>query len=254
MKLNFQKYGEGPPLVILHGLFGMLDNWHTVSKMLSANFRVFAVDQRNHGRSPHSDEFDFHLLAQDIQSFLQEQGIHSANILGHSMGGKTAMWVALRAPELVDKLIVVDIAPRAYDSLHDEILSALTSLELQRFSSRNAIDAALATKVPDGAVRQFLMKNLARDDNGSYRWKMNLPVIAKNYGRILEGIESKSSFKKNCLFIRSRKSSYIRDQDIPEIKRLFPNSSFAEFDTGHWVHAEAPDQLTKTVTEFILKN
>jgi esterase len=253
MQLNFRKYGEGPPIVILHGLFGMLDNWHTVSKMLAASFQVFAVDQRNHGQSPHSDEFDYHVLAQDIRDFLGEHGIRSTSILGHSMGGKTAMRVALKFPELVEKLIVVDIAPRAYTSLHDEILEALTSLQLHRFASRNAIDAELGNKVPDAAVRQFLMKNLARDENGTFLWKMNLPVIAKNYGRILEGIETQSSFLKSSLFIRSRKSSYIREQDIPEIKRLFPYSSFAGFETGHWVHAEAPEQLTRTVTDFLLK-
>lgn len=252
MQLKFQTYGSGPSLVILHGLFGMLDNWHSVATKLGERFRVFVVDQRNHGRSPHSTEFNYAVMADDVRDFLEQRGVRSAFLLGHSMGGKTAMWVALRYPELIDKLVVIDIAPRRYSSLHDTILDALTSLDLARYSSRPEIDKALSATIPQQPVRQFLMKNLARNENGSFRWKMNLPVIESHYSEILEAVEADKPFPKPVMFIRSTQSTYIGVGDKTEIKRLFPNAVVADFNTGHWVHAEAPDALTKTVTAFLL--
>ncbi len=253
MELHFQTYGQGLPLVILHGLFGMLDNWHTVSRMLANHFNVFAVDQRNHGRSPHSPDFNYQALADDTRDFIVAHKLAPSHILGHSMGGKTAMWTALRYPEVVERLIVVDIAPHAYSSMHDEILAALNDITLESYSSRSEIDGALALKMPDFAVRQFLMKNLTRKEDGGYRWKMNLPVITSHYQEIISSIQSNETFQKPTLFIRSQKSSYVRDEDIPDIKKLFPLAEIVSFDTGHWVHAEAPVQLTKTVTEFLLQ-
>jgi esterase len=253
MKLNYQSYGEGFPLIILHGLFGMLDNWHTVSRMLGGHFRVLAVDQRNHGRSPHTPELSYGVMADDICEFMAEHEISSAFVLGHSMGGKVAMTIALRYPDLVEKLVVIDIAPRSYPYFHDSILDALASLTLSNFSSRQSIDQALSSRIREVPVRQFLMKNLARNDDGSFRWKMNLAAITGQYSEILKGLASNTTFAKPTLFVRAMKSSYIGDQDIQEIKRLFPNSSIANFETGHWVHAEAPQKLTKTLTEFFLE-
>ena len=253
MKLNYQSYGEGFPLIILHGLFGMLDNWHTVGRMLERHFRVLAVDQRNHGRSPHSPELNYGVMADDIRDFMTQHEISSAFLLGHSMGGKVAMTTALRNPDLVEKLVVIDIAPRSYPSFHDSILEALTSLTLSDFSSRQSIDQALSSRILEVPVRQFLMKNLARNDDGSFRWKMNLAVIVAQYSEILKGIESNTTFVKPTLFVRSMKSSYISEQDVQEIERLFPNSSIVDFGTGHWVHAEEPERLTKIVTEFLLE-
>jgi pimeloyl-ACP methyl ester carboxylesterase len=253
MKLHYQSYGEGFPLIMLHGLFGMLDNWHTVSRMLGGHFRVLALDQRNHGRSPHTPELSYEVMADDIRDFMAQQEISSAFVLGHSMGGKVAMATALRYPDLVEKLVVIDIAPRSYPSFHDSILEALTSLTLSNFSSRQSIDQALSSRIGEVPVRQFLMKNLARNDDGSFRWKMNLAVIAGQYSEVLKRIDSNTSFAKPTLFVRSMKSSYIGDQDIQEIKRIFPDSSIVDFETGHWVHAEEPERLTKVVTEFLLE-
>jgi pimeloyl-ACP methyl ester carboxylesterase len=169
------------------------------------------------------------------------------------MGGKVAMTVALKYPELVAKLIVVDIAPRSYPSFHDSILGALTSLDLSNLASRLAIDDALSVRIQEAPVRQFLMKNLARNDDGSFRWKMNLPVISSNYQEILKEVTSNAAFSNPTLFVRSKKSSYIGEMDLSDIKRLFPHSTIVDFETGHWVHAEAPGQLTNTVTEFLLQ-
>lgn len=252
MQLYYQAYGSGPPLIILHGLFGMLDNWHTVSKMLGAHFEVFAIDQRNHGRSPYSSEFNYAVMAEDVREFIHQRGISSANLLGHSMGGKTAMWVALKFPELISKIVVVDIAPRAYSSLHDAILDALTSVDWDRVSTRKDVDGMLSLKISDSAVRQFLMKNLTRNEAGAFRWKMSLPVLAMNYREVLTEVKTNAKFPSPALFIRSTKSSYINETDRVDIEQLFPNSTIVDFDTGHWVHAEAPEMLSKTVMKFLL--
>ena len=251
MELNYQSYGTGPSLIILHGLFGMLDNWHTVARLLSADFRVFAVDQRNHGRSPHSAEFNYRVMASDMRDFMDQHGLGSAFLLGHSMGGKTAMETALCFSERVDKLVVIDIAPREYPAHHDSILDALTSTPLTGASSRQDVENALATKIADPAVRQFLMKNLARNEQGGFRWKLNLPVIAAHYSEIMSSIRSPDRFTKPVLVVRGTKSSYVSDTDITELRTLFPNLRVAEFNTGHWVHAEAPEGLSTTVTDFL---
>jgi esterase len=253
MQLNYQSYGDGFPLIILHALFGMLDNWHTVGTMLGEHFQVFLVDQRNHGRSPHSAEMNYGLLADDIHDFIVQHRISSCFLLGHSMGGKVAMTIALKCPELVAKLIVVDIAPRSYPSFHDSLLEALTSIDLSTFTSRQEIDVALSVRIQETPVRQFLMKNLARNENGSFRWKMNLSVISSKYQEVLKEVTSNNSFSNPTLFVRSKKSSYIGEMDLSDIKRLFPHSTIVDFETGHWVHAEAPGQLTNTVTEFLFQ-
>ena len=253
MQLNYQTYGKGSPLIVLHGLFGMLDNWHSVGKMLGEYFQVFLVDQRNHGRSPHSAEMDYEAMARDILEFSTQHRIPTFHLLGHSMGGKVAMKTALSFPGSVEKLIVIDIAPRLYPSFHDSILNAMTSIDLKNFSTRQAVDGALSVAIHEQPVRQFLMKNLARNEDDSFRWKLNLPVIALKYQNMLEEVKSSTPYSKPTLFIRSKKSSYIGEGDIPHIKRLFPDSTFTDFETGHWVHAEAPELLVKTVVDFLLR-
>jgi esterase len=253
MTLNFQTYGKGTPLIILHGLFGMLDNWHSVAKMLAEHFQVFVVDQRNHGRSPHSPVFDYDAMADDVQEFAAQRSISSCFLLGHSMGGKVAMTAALKYQDLFSKLVVIDIAPRSYPSFHDALLDALTSLKLSEFSSRQKIDEALTAKIPEPAVRQFLMKNLLRNPDGSFGWKINLHVLSDKYEEVTKEITSQRPYTNPTLFIRSLKSSYIGEGDVSDIKRLFPRARMVDFETGHWVHAEAPEQLTQTVTGFLLK-
>ncbi len=252
MHLHYQSYGSGHPLIILHGLLGSLDNWHTLGKQFAESFHTFTLDARNHGRSPHSDEFNYHVMADDAIEFMDQHRISSAFFLGHSMGGKTAMQLALTHPGCVDKLIVVDIAPRRYGGEHDEIFHALTSIDLASVSDRKTIDTILAKEVPEFAVRQFLMKNLTHDEQGNLKWKMNLKVIRKNYSGIIGEVEGSGQFVKPTLFIRGSLSNYIMRKDEPLMKKLFPNAAVMTITgVGHWVHAEAPGEFARVVLKFL---
>jgi esterase len=252
MQLHFERSGTGPPLIILHGLFGSLDNWRTLGKTFSQSFTVFAIDQRNHGRSPHSSVLTYQAMAEDVKQFLQQHNLSSAHLLGHSMGGKTAMQFAVTYPDRVNKLVVVDIAPKAYPPGHDDIFAALYALDVKTLRSRQEADAQLAQTIPESAVRQFLLKNLERDPSGSFRWRINLDGIYNNYAAILQGIESYHQFDKPTLFIRGGHSQYIRDEDIPAINNLFPQAQTITVPhVGHWVHAEAPQAFGKIVLDFL---
>lgn len=252
MQLNYQRYGQGAPLIILHGLFGSLTNWTTLSKRFGEHYTVFAVDQRNHGASPHSDQSSYPLMAEDLRAFMQEQNLTSAHLLGHSMGGKTAMQFALSHPQLVEKLIVVDIAPKAYPAHHDTIFDALCELNLSEYTSRAELDRALAGKIDYAPTRQFLLTNVTRDDAGRFAWKINLDGIYQTYDAIIGGIESANHFDKPTLFVRGETSDYIQDQDRPEIEALFPQARIVTIKgAGHWVHAEAPDAFFSTILAFL---
>lgn len=252
MELNYKSFGEGYPIIILHGLFGTLDNWQTIAKKLAANYSVYIIDQRNHGRSPHDDTFDYAAMAEDLQAFMESQWIYEAHIIGHSMGGKTAMQFALTYPDLVNQLVVVDIAPKAYEGGHQAIFEALFSLDVSTIANRKEADAALLDKIPDLGVRQFLLKNLTNDKKGGYKWKMNLPVIYKNYEQILGALESQETFDNPTLFIRGGQSDYIQKEDLSRIKTFFPAAELATVaEAGHWVHAAAPTALLTIVNAFL---
>ncbi len=252
MPLHFASYGQGHPLLILHGLFGSLENWRTLSKVFSQSYHVFALDQRNHGHSPHSAVFNYRVMAEDLKEFLQYQGLSSTHLLGHSLGGKTAMQFALTYPEQVDKLIVVDIAPKAYPPGHDDIFAALFSLDARDFRSRQEADAALAKHLPDLALRQFLLKNLERTATGGFRWQINLEAIHTNYPEILKSVEGTGQFHHPTLFIRGGNSQYIDSEDVPTIRTIFPQAQLATIpDAGHWLHAEAPQAFAELVLNFL---
>jgi len=256
LHLNYKGYGHsGKPVIILHGLLGMLDNWQTqCKKYAEAGFRVYAVDQRNHGKSPHSDTFNYEVMADDLKNFMREHHIPAAAILGHSMGGKTAMQFALMHPELVEKLIVVDVAPRAYASAHDEILDAMCSLKLSRLTARAEADAELALRLPDFALRQFILKNLTRTEDGRLKWKVNLSIIKKHYPEIANDITARGVFAKPALFIKGGRSRYIVQSDEPRIKKLFPHSQIQSIpNAGHWLHADAADEFGEIVINFLLQ-
>ncbi len=252
ISLNFKTYGQGNPIIILHGLFGTLDNWQTIARQLSEEYLVYLVDQRNHGRSPHTDEFDYSLLADDLKDFMESEGMSQATIVGHSMGGKTAMQFAVSYPEMVTSLIVVDIAPKAYEGGHREIFDALLAIDLGKIENRKMADEHLEKAIPDLGVRQFLLKNLTRNKEGSYQWKMNLPAIHSNYQHILDNILLDEPYTGSSLFIRGERSNYIKEADGSLIKNTFPESQIITIpNAGHWVHAEAPEALLSTVKNFM---
>ena len=187
MRLNFQVQGHGRPLVILHGFLGSSDNWRSMSRRLSSHFTVYCLDLRNHGQSPHSDAMDYPIMAADLREFVEAQSLAQVFLLGHSMGGKVAMQFAGQYPERVDKLVVVDIAPKAYPPTHQSLLAALRAVDLRAAKNFSDIDAALSGPIPDAAVRQFLMKNLTRDDRG-FRWRIALDAIMQNYDELTQAV------------------------------------------------------------------
>lgn len=252
MKLNYKTLGEGKPLIILHGLFGSLDNWLSIAKELTDTYQIFLVDQRNHGMSPHSDEFNYGVMAEDLKEFIKEHNIDRPYILGHSMGGKTAMKFALQHGDMWEKLIVVDISPKAYPVHHDVILEGLSAIDVDALKSRGEADKKLAEYVSDFGTRQFLLKNLNRKKSGGFEWKINLPVIKENIEIIGEGMEEQLAIEKDVLFIRGEKSDYIKNDDVILITQHFPNARLETVkNAGHWVHAEQPEALLDLVTNFL---
>jgi len=252
MKLHFQEFGEGFPLIILHGLFGSLDNWVPMCRRLAAHFHVFAVDLRNHGRSPHADEFNYLAMAEDLREFIESQNLGVANWLGHSMGGKAAMQFALLYPDSTARLVVVDIAAKASPPAHLDLFDAMLALNLADFRERHEIERALTASISESATRQFLLKNVGRDAGGGFRWKMNLPAIHRNYARLLEPIESTCTFPGPTLFIRGDRSNYLTESDLIAARRLFPAAQMTTVPgAGHWVHADQPDRLLEVVVQFL---
>lgn len=255
LSLFSNTYGSaGPPLVILHGFLGESGNWHTLARTAFApHFRVYALDARNHGRSPHTDDFSYEAMAEDVRAFLDAEGLDDAFLLGHSMGGKTAMQFALTHPERTQALVVADMAPHAYPPGHDDILEALNGLDPGRLASRQEADDALTAGIPDWRVRQFLLKNLVARKEGGYRWAFNLPVLTARSSEVARGLEAAVPYAGPALFVRGGTSRYVRDQDVPGIERLFPAAQIVTLpETGHWMHAEAPEAFAGLVLDFLL--
>jgi len=252
MQLHFKEYGQGDAVVLLHGLFGSLDNWHSIALRLAETFHVFALDQRNHGLSPHSAEMDYPLMAADVDQFFAAHGLESARVIGHSMGGKTAMQRALQFPHRVRKLVVADMAPRPYAPAHDTIFAALLALDFARFQTRTQIEEALAPEIPNLVLRRFLLKNLGRSPAGEFFWKINLRDIAENYWRLREPVAGAAPFAGPALFIRGGKSNFIQPGDELLIRRWFPASQILTIaEAGHWVHAEQPEEFLRLVLDFL---
>lgn len=238
-------------MIILHGLMGSSDNWLPQAKMLGEHYHVWVVDQRNHGQSPHNTEFNYNVLSNDILDFIQEHGIEKPVIIGHSMGGKAAMNFALAHPDKLEKLIIVDIAPKAYDVRHDRIVEGLKAVPIDSVQSRQEANDALAPHISIEAVRQFLLKNLMRKPEGGFGWRINLPVIDQSLEMISGGLVNDGVFEKKTLFIRGSKSDYILDDDREAMKKIFPNSTLVTMETGHWVQAEKPEEFVQVVLSFL---
>ncbi len=253
MELFYNQYGEsGPPLIILHGLLGAHTNWHTLSRTAFRQVaRVYAVDQRNHGRSPHADRIDYPTLAADLRGFIDRHRLAPAILLGHSMGGKTAMQTALSYPDRVDRLIVVDMAPKAYPPRHTDFLEALARIDPEKYDSRDEIDAALAGDVPSPPIRQFLLQNLDYDGE-AYTWRVNLDAIRAHYDELTATLPAAPTYEGPALFVRGGESDYVADADMGGIRERFPNAELVTIEgAGHWVHADAPDALAEVVIDFL---
>lgn len=257
MQLHHRELGQGDrTLVILHGLFGTLDNWQTLARRWAEHYRVVLVDLRNHGRSPHANEHTYELMSQDVLALFDELQLLAAGttLLGHSMGGKVAMRFALDHPDRLAQVVVVDIAPAFSDMKHqNDILAGLHAVDFAMCASRQAADAALAQHIPQPSVRQFLLKNLYRRDDNSFAWRPNLAALTAEMAAIGEEITSPTPFLKPTLFINGGRSQYITPEDkLHGIPALFPNNHIATIpDAGHWVHAEEPDQVFELVEAFV---
>lgn len=253
MKLQHRIIGEGKPLIILHGLFGSSDNWQTHAKRFSDYFQVILVDQRNHGHTDWSDEFDYDLLAADLHELITDLNLQKVNLLGHSMGGKTVMRYAQLYPDTIEKMIVVDMGIKTYPLHHQQILKGIDVVNASPMDSRSAAEAILLPFVPENGTRQFLMKNLYWIEKGKLAWRMNVKVLEKEMPNILKAIPDQEVLVQT-LFIRGALSNYILDEDIPAIEDQFPDSSFVTIENaGHWIHAEQPEEFMNAVLEFLLR-
>ncbi len=252
MKLHFHEAGAGEPLILLHGLLGSHHNLLPQAESFASRFRVFALDHRNHGASPHADEFDYDVMAADVMQFMYDQNISRARVIGHSMGGKAAMRLAQVHPHAVERLVVVDMSVHEYPPRYAAMLDAMLSLDLKTFQQRNEIDVALEPVVASKTMRQFLLKNVGRDAYGTLYWKPNLRAIRQNYDCIRGMLPAGKPYDGLTLFVRGAKSDYVRATDLNLIRATFPHAELETIeDAGHWVHAEAPVRFNELVGTFL---
>jgi esterase len=255
MKLHYRLTGEGKSIILLHGLFGSSDNWQSFARSLSGKgYTVITPDLRNHGLSPHSGNFTIKEMANDLYELMNDLRLTSAVILGHSLGGKTAMQFAFEYPQLVDGLIVVDISPRKYEVQHHNVINALKLVDTASLKSRAEAEAILFSQLKDQGVVQWLMKSLYRKEKNSFDWRFNLEVISQQIENTAEEITTSEPFKKPVLFVKGEKSDYITTTDETLIHQLFENVEIKTAPlAGHWVQAENPAWLLTETTEFLLK-
>lgn len=252
INLFFRKYGENnPPLIILHGLFGMSDNWHNIAKKLSENFTVYTPDLRNHGNSPHTAEMSYKLMAYDINNLLENEKTDKIFLIGHSMGGKAGMMFASIFPEKISKMIIADISPRRYTGTHYKYLEAMKEIDFNS-PNRKEIEDKLSEKIPNRSELLFILKNLVRTENNSFALKINIDSIEKNYEELIAGIDFKEKLKVPVLFLKGEYSNYINSEDEKLISENFENAEIKTVkNAGHWIHADNPiDFLNETISFF----
>ncbi|NOY97225.1 MAG: alpha/beta fold hydrolase [Chlorobi bacterium] len=266
MKLFYRKTGNGKPLIIVHGLYGSSDNWLSIGKKLSGYYTVYMIDQRNHGRSPHADENSYEDMRNDLVEFIDGHKIGKATILGHSMGGKVAMFYAADYPERIEKLIVADIAPKDYllmneasqFQLHRNILLAMQDIDFAQINSRNEVADILAEKIDNLRIRQFLLKNITKNEHsGKLQWRLNPGALYAYLDEIVSGVNKQWLADRipivayPATFIRGEKSNYISSEDKTLIKEIYPEAKIIDIpDAGHWLHAEQPELFIKAVLQF----
>lgn len=251
--LHSKIIGNGKPLLILHGLFGMSDNWVTLGRRFAEKFEVHLIDLRNHGRSFHDDCMNYDVMSQDIWEYCQHHQLQSVTVLGHSMGGKAAMFLAIYHPQLVEKLIVADMAPKKYtNNRHQLIFKALKSVDFDLLKSRKEVEEKLSETLTDFGVLQFLVKNVYHQTAEKLAFRFNREVLEKNYQLINETLPPYSTFEKPTLFLKGQTSDYILAEDLPLIKAHFPQSEIATIpNTGHWLHAENPIEFYENCIIFL---
>jgi len=245
--------GEGKPLLVLHGFLGMSDNWKSLgTQFAEQGFQVHMLDLRNHGRSFHAKEFNYEVMSDDVLSYCQFHQLQEINVLGHSMGGKVAMFLAVNHPELIDKLIVADIGPKYYRTHHQDILEGLNAVDFSLKPERSEVDEILKKYIPDFGTRQFLMKSLYWKEPGQLAFRFNLVVFKEEIEQIGKALPKGLHFDKPTLFIRGGNSRYILDEDFPAIKNQFTNVKFETMpNAGHWLHAENPKLFNEIVMNFL---
>ncbi|MBC9797959.1 alpha/beta fold hydrolase [Sinomicrobium weinanense] len=245
--------GQGKPLIILHGFLGMSDNWKTLGNQYAQNgFEVHLIDQRNHGRSFHSDAFSYELMVEDLHRYCREHQLNQIDLIGHSMGGKTAMLFATTYPEMVEKLIVADISPKYYPVHHQTILNGLLSIDFNVTKSRKEADEQLSRYIPELGIRQFLLKNIYWKDKEELAFRFNLTALNDNIEEVGKALPEDAVFNKETLFVKGGKSEYITPQDEPLIKKHFPEAAVSTIDNaGHWVQAESPKMFFETTLQFL---
>ncbi len=267
MQLNYKRIGSGSPLIILHGLYGMSDNWLTIAKQLADHFEIFLIDQRNHGASPHSESQTYTDMVDDLKEFFEKHDIEKASILGHSMGGKTAMFFATAHPERISRLIIADISPKSYVAdkhaapqleMHSKIINAMLSVDFTQVKSRRDVALQMETILPNKRIIQFLLKNLKKNEDNHFSWQLNINAIKNNVNNILEGFDEKKFNESNALtnfpvlFLRGENSDYIQDNDEILIRKIFPYADIVTiFDAGHWLHAEQPQAFHSAIMDFV---
>lgn len=256
MELNCRQYSDsGVPVLVLHGLFGSLSNWGWHCKQLAQQYAVYGVDLRNHGDSPHSDQLDYQVMADDVRELIVRLGLKYCCIVGHSMGGKVAMQLALNFPDLVEKLVIVDIAPVSYPENADRhmcVLAGMDAVKLNEIKSRAEAEVTLRDYISEEATRKFLLTNLVRNKKGLFEWRLHKDSIRENHANLRAGLTATKSFFKPVLFVKGSFSPYIKSEHEGQIKEFFPAASVKLImDAGHWLHAEQPQALQKILLKFL---
>lgn len=266
MKLFYQKFGTGPPLIILHGLYGSSDNWVTIAKNIRESFTVYLPDQRNHGRSPHDNTHDYDSMRDDLFELTSDLKLNKFFLAGHSMGGKTAISFAIKWPEMIYGLLVADISPfinenamhSAYNQ-HIAILRTILSIDLSKISTRKEVESLLSDKISSEKVRGFILKNLQRTKDNNFEWKINVSSLLKNLEKIMEGIDLREDLQQQVTgfpvtFLKGEDSGYLPYGDFRGIQKVFPAAKFKKIaNAGHWIHTDRPDEVIKYLKELLIE-
>ncbi len=253
MKLHYREMGEGKPMIILHGLFGFSDNWQTHAKKFAEYYRVILVDLRNHGHSDWSDDFSYKIMAEDVHELCEDLELEDPIILGHSMGGKVAMWFAQMYDDVVEKLIVVDMGIKQYPMHHEHILAGIHAVKVDEIKARREAEAQMSAHIDSEGVMQFLLKNLYWKEKGKLAWRMNVEVLERDMPEILKALPEGEVFTPT-LFIRGELSNYIREEDFESLENRFLDARIVTIEgAGHWVHAESPEEFSEAVLSFCLR-